>query len=117
MKVVRDLPVPSTGPLTELIAVECDICGAREEAVGREHIPRLDIDNGYSIARADLCAGCLAEIHKALGEWVYRMRPITAWQSRGPGWRTYSYAMRDADSGELTYCSGIGDEHSGWRVT
>ena len=116
MKIVRTLPTPTTGPSTQLIAIQCDICGHRYNAASRDHTPRIDLDNGDAIIRADLCRRCLAHVQSVLGVTLEMMRPVTKWQSR-PGWRSYAYVLRDADSGHPIHCAGMSDEHGEWRTS
>ena len=91
-----------------IVGVQCDICGIRNDADKSDHTPRIDIDDGDAIIRADLCAGCLAQVRQVLRDHLPRMRPVTEWV-RGC-WRSWSYDQIDEATGSICRASSICDE-------
>lgn len=110
MKITRDLGIESgdSGPSSEIVGVQCDICGGRRDADKGDHTPRIDVDDGHTIHRADLCSTCLAGVRQAISEYIPRMRAVTEWTSGGI--RCWGYDQIDAETGTILRCGSICDE-------
>lgn len=110
MKITRDNDIKpgDPGPSTEIVGVRCDLCGDRRDADKRDHTPRIDIDDGHTIHRADLCSGCLAEVRQVIGDRMMRMRPVTEWLESGI--RSWGYDQIDEQTGTVCRSSSICDE-------
>lgn len=110
MKIIRNLDFEPghPGPIDEIIGIQCDVCGDRHDADKRTHTPRIDLDDGHTIHRVDLCSPCLSGVRQALGEIVTKMRPVTEWLDSGI--RSWGYDQIDAETGTICRSSSICDE-------
>lgn len=110
MKIIRDLDIQpgDPGPSDEIVGIRCDLCGAEQAAEKSDHTPRIDIDDGHTIHRADLCSSCLAEVRQVIGDRMMRMRPVTEWLDSGI--RSWGYERIDAETGTICRSSSICDE-------
>lgn len=117
MKIVRDLDIQpgDPGPSTEIVGIRCDLCGAERGVAKREHTARIDLDDGGTIHRADLCPECLADVHRVLASQIPKMRPVTEW-TRG-GIRSWGYDEIDSESGTQLHRSSICDEGLWERIS
>ncbi|MEQ8271524.1 hypothetical protein [Algiphilus sp.] len=117
MKITRDLEIKSgdSGPPSQIVGIRCDICGAERDASPQEHTPRLDIDDGTTIHRADLCLRCLTGVCQALSEHIVKMRPVTE-VTKG-GIRAWSYDQVDVETGAILRVGSIADEGLWSRIS